>query len=101
MYQHNSRMIAVASYLTWVGWIVAVVLHNRGNGYEAQHINQALIINIVSVLGGIAAAVPLVGHTLSAIAGAAVLVFWIMGIYRAIQWRSDPLPFIGDLTLMY
>ena len=101
MLQTNSRMIAVISYLTWIGWIAAVVLHNRGNGYEAQHINQALIINILSVLSGIVAVVPLLGHTLSAIAGAAVLVFTIMGIYRAVQWRNDPLPFIGDLRLMY
>ena len=101
MLQTNSRIIAVISYLTWIGWIAAVVLHNRGNGYEAQHINQALIINILSVLGGIAAALPLIGHTVSAIAGAAVLVFTIMGIYRAVQWRNDPLPFIGDLNLLY
>ena len=34
MYSHNPRLIAVISYITWIGWIAAVVLHNKGDRYE-------------------------------------------------------------------
>ena len=101
MYSHNPRLIAVISYITWIGWIAAVVLHNKGDRYEETHINQALVINILRIIGGLVIMVPALGHTLSGIVGAAVLVFWILGLYRAWNYRTDPIPYIGELHLMY
>ena len=100
MYNNNSRTVAVISYITWVGWIIAFVIRDRSDRFVAHHLNQALMINLLKIAGGLCAAVPHVGDNISAVVGIAAFVFIVMGIYRAAHWRTDPLPIIGELRLM-
>ena len=60
----------------------------------------ALVINLLKIAGGLCAALPGIGHSVSAVAGIAAFVFIVMGIYRAANYRTDPLPLIGELHLM-
>ena len=97
----RARRIAVLSYITWVGWIVAFLIRDKGDSFQTHHINQALMINLLKIAGGLCAALPGIGHSVSAVVGVAAFVFIVMGIYRAANWRTDPLPFIGEFHLMY
>lgn len=96
----NSKFAAVAAYITWIGFIIAVIVGDRTDGFVAHHLNQALVINILSILGGVLAALPLVGGVVGWVVSVAVLVFGIMGIYRAATGSAEPLPFIGDIHLI-
>ena len=58
------------------------------------------MINIASVLGGVLGVIPIIGNLAASIVSVAVLVFWIMGIYRAAIGSTEPLPFIGDIHLI-
>ncbi|MGX8773948.1 MAG: hypothetical protein ACSW8G_02695 [Bacillota bacterium] len=98
--ERRSRAIAVVSYITWIGWIIAFVLRDRNDDFTLHHLNQALVINLLKIAGGLCAAVPGIGHSVSAIAGIAAFIFIIMGIYRAANWRTDPLPLVGELHLI-
>ena len=100
MNPNNSRLAAVISYITWIGWIIAFLIRDRSDSFTAHHLNQALVINLLSIAGGICAALPRIGSFVSGVVGLAVLVFNIMGIIRAATWRTDPLPVIGDLHLI-
>lgn len=100
MYQNRSRTIAVVSYITWVGWIIAFLLRDRRDAFTAHHLNQALMINLLKIAGGLCVMLPRIGETVSSVVGVAALVLIIMGIYRAVNWRTDPLPVIGEFHLM-
>ena len=96
----NNKTAAIAAYITWIGFIIAICIGDRSDRYVAHHLNQALVLNIISVLGGVLGVIPLVGNLAASIVSVAVLVFWIMGIYRAATGSTEPLPFIGDIHLI-
>lgn len=96
----KNKTAAIAAYITWIGFIIAICIGDRSDRYVAHHLNQALVLNIISVLGGVLGVIPLVGNLAASIVSVAVLVFWIMGIYRAATGSTEPLPFIGDIHLI-
>ena len=100
MYQNNSRTVAVVSYITWIGWIIAFLIRDRRDAFAAHHLNQALMINLLKIAGGLCVMIPHNGEELSGIVGIAAFILIIMGIYRAVNWRTDPLPVIGEFTLL-
>lgn len=97
---NNRNVIALISYITWVGFLIALVMGDRSDRFIMHHMNQALIINIASVVGGALAVIPLVGGLATSIVSLAVFVFDIMGIVSAYRGSTDPLPFIGDIHLI-
>lgn len=100
MYQNNSRVLAVVSYITWIGGIIAFLIRDRRDAYVAHHLNQALLINLLKIAGGLCMMLPHIGEELSSVVGVAAFVLIIMGIYRAANWRTDPLPVIGEFRLL-
>lgn len=91
---------AVVAYLSWIGWIIAIVMRDPTDPFAAHHMNQALVLNIVSLLAGALNILPIIGNLASMIISVAMLVLWVMGIYRAATWDDRPLPIIGDIHLM-
>ncbi len=100
MYQKNSRTVAVVSYITWIGWIIAFLIRDRSDAFVAHHLNQALLINLLKIAGGLCVMLPRCGEALSSVVGVAAFVLIIIGIYRAANWRTDPLPVIGEIRLL-
>ena len=100
MYQKNSRTVAVVSYITWIGWIIAFLIRDRNDAFVAHHLNQALLINLLKIAGGLCVMLPRYGEALSSVVGVAAFVLIIIGIYRAANWRTDPLPVIGEIRLL-
>ena len=96
----NNKVAAVAAYITWIGFLIAIIVGERDNRYVSHHMNQALVINILSILGGVVGIVPILGSVAAWIASAAVSVFGIWGIYRAIIGSTEPLPVVGDFHLI-
>lgn len=88
------------SYFTWVGFLVALVIGDRTDSFTNHHLNQALVINILSIAGGVLSIIPLLGTMVAGIIDVVVVIFWIMGIYRAITWSMEPLPLLGDIHLI-
>ena len=97
---NNSRTVAVVSYITWIGWIIAFLIRDKADGFVAHHLNQALVINLLKIAGGLCATLPHVGHSISGVVGVAAFILIIMGIYRAVHWDSEPLPVVGEIHLM-
>lgn len=100
MYNTRSRNIAVVSYITWIGWIIAFVIRDRSDAFVAHHLNQALVINLLKIAGGLCVMLPRIGESLSSGIGICALILIVVGIYRAVNWRTDPLPVIGEFKLL-
>lgn len=97
---NRNKTAAIAGYITWIGFIIAICIGDRSDRYVAHHLNQALVLNIASLVGGVLGVIPLIGNIASSLVSLVVLVFWIIGIYRAAIGSTEPLPFIGDIHLI-
>ena len=97
---NRSNIAAVISYITWIGFFAALVMGDKSDSFTMQHINQALVLNLLGLIGGVLAVIPLLGWIASGLISIAVLVLDWMGVYRAATWNSEPLPFIGEIHLI-
>lgn len=103
----NSRTIGIVSYLTWIGWIVAIICGDRNDGFVRHHLNQALVLNIISAVCGVLArilgAIPvirLLSGVVFGIIGIVMLVLAIMGIISAANDDTKPLPVVGGIRII-
>lgn len=98
----EDRSVAILSYLTLIGFIVAVVLHsgNKKTALGAYHLRQALGLLITSIAAGICAAVvgwiPILGWLAVLAIWAGLLALWVLGLMAAINGQQKPLPVLGD-----
>ena len=97
----NKRtIIAVASYVTWIGFLIAMIMGGGTDRFVSHHMNQALVLNLASIVAGLLRVIPVVGGLAFDIISLVLLVLAIMGIYRAITGSTRPLPLIGDIHLI-
>lgn len=96
----QSRTIAIVSYITLLGWIIALIMRQseRPQSEIARfHLRQALGINLIAF------ALSSIQYFLSVlylgffggILGFAVFILWLMGLLAAIQGRFRYIPFVG------
>jgi uncharacterized membrane protein len=99
----DGKTIAIISYFTLIGWIIAFVMYSSNKSQLAIfHIRQSLALIIVGVLCYIIQLillfVPFIGWIISFLmifAGIGILVLWIMGLIAAINGEEKPVPVIG------
>ncbi|MFW5990589.1 MAG: hypothetical protein ACOCQX_00005 [Candidatus Nanoarchaeia archaeon] len=85
-------MVAILSYITIIGWIIALVLHQENKtSLGSFHLRQALLLMIA---GLVLTFIPIIGWLLNIV----VFVFWIMGLVYAIQKQEKEVPLIGGLA---
>jgi len=97
----QSRLISTVSYITLLGWIIALILRQNENPKSELalfHLRQAFGLMVLSFV------VSLIKITFSAISlgfignliGFAFIILWFIGIIGAIQSRFTKVPFIGS-----
>ncbi len=79
--------------MTWIGFIIAMVSDSKNSTFTKFHLNQALILNIASI---VCPFIPLVG----ALLGIAVFVFWIMALISAVNGEMKSLPLIENIKII-
>ncbi|MFW6450084.1 MAG: DUF4870 domain-containing protein [Nanoarchaeota archaeon] len=85
----KGHMVAILSYITIIGWIIALVLHQENKtSLGSFHLRQALLLMIV---GLVLTFIPIIGWLLNIV----VFVFWIIGLVYAIQGKEKEIPLIG------
>jgi len=92
----NGKTVAIVSYLTLIGWIIAFIMHsNNKTVLGAFHIRQMLglvilgiVISIVGRLTGIA--------ILAWILQLGIIALWAIGLIGAFQGEQKKIPLLGD-----
>ena len=97
---NNRNIFAAVSYITWIGFLITMVAADRSDRLIEHHLNQALVLNLASIVAGLLRVIPVVGGLAFDIISLVLLVLAIMGIYRAITGSTRPLPLIGDIHLI-
>lgn len=92
----DGKKIALLSYLTIIGLIVAFVMNNeKKNAFASYHIRQMLGLTVVGLASGFISIIPILGW----IAGLVIWVFlfinWISGLMNALNGRVKPMPILG------
>ncbi len=89
----NGQLIAIVSYLSLIGWIIAFVLYqNDKSELAVYHLRQSLGINIIGIIGWVIFWIPIIGW----LAAIFLFVLWIMGLISAAQGETKPVPLIGN-----
>lgn len=100
----NNRTLAIVSYITLIGWLIAYFQY-KGNNEKSPlvryHLGQSLGIIIISFVLGIAVGIvtsliPALGSILSLV-GIVPLALLVIGAITASKEESKPVPVVGNL----
>lgn len=100
----NSKTVALLSYITIIGWVIALVMNsNQKSSLGSYHLRQTIFLYIISIGIYIAQIVllfiPYIGWLISILlifAGIGLFVLWILGLISAINGEQKPMPVIGE-----
>ncbi len=99
----DGKSIAIISYLTIIGWIIAYVLHgNNKSKLGAFHLRQSLFLMLSGFIIAIAQTlflfIPILGWIVSMLLYFVLLglfVLWIIGLIAAINGEEKTAPLLG------
>jgi|SRR5690606_1928955 len=94
---NEGKNIAMISYITIIGLIIAFVMNNdKKNEFARFHIKQSLGLALTGLALGIIGMIPILGWIIY-ILGIFVLIYmWIIGLMNAINSKRIVVPFLGD-----
>ena len=95
----DGRMIAIISYITVVGLVIAIVLNNdKKNPFAFMHIRQSLGIWLIGLIIGLIAIIPFLGWLLFVVGSVLLFIMWIVGIINAVNSKMKPVPVFRGLV---
>lgn len=92
----DPKTISIISYITLIGWIIALVMNNPKQSLASFHIRQMAGILVFGIALSLLNYVPMMGGLLRSVGGILVFVMWILGIISAVQGEEKPIPIIGE-----
>ena len=94
---HEGKSIAIISYITWIGTIIAFIMNNdKRNSFAAFHIRQMIGLSIFSLVNGFIIALYINSMVSNAIS-LVLFVLWVIGFIGALQGEEKKIPLVGDL----
>ena len=99
----DQKTISWVSYITIIGWIIAIVSYNGSiekSSLARFHLRQSLglIITAVAIYFAMIIFSMMIGllGTLLSILNLGVLVLWIIGLISAVNGEEKPVPLVGE-----
>jgi uncharacterized membrane protein len=98
----EDKTVAVLSYLTLIGFIVAIVMHSsKKTQLGAFHLRQMMGIFLTVIAAVMCEVVllfiPILGWLCIFAIWVSVFVLWLMGLLAAIKGEMKPAPFLGPM----
>lgn len=92
----DGKMIAIISYLTVIGLIIAILLNNdKKNPFAFLHIRQSLGIWVAGLVLGLVALIPFLGWLIFIVGSILIFVMWVVGLFNAFNGKAKPVPVLG------
>jgi uncharacterized membrane protein len=97
----EDKTVAILSYLTLIGFIVAVVLHgNKKTALGSYHLRQALGLLVTAIacwaLNFMLAFIPFIGWITIMVIWIGLFALWLMGFIAAASGQRKPVPVLGE-----
>ncbi len=91
----DPKVVGILSYITFVGWIIALVLNNPKSEHGSFHVRQSLGIWLLIIVSGFVLIIPILGW-IAGLAGYVLgFVMWIMGLISAVNGEKKEVPVLG------
>lgn len=92
----ESKKIAIISYITIIGLVIAFVMNNEKKlPFASYNIRQSLGLAVTGLALGLIGLIPILGWVINIIGFFVLLYMWIMGLMNAINEKEKPVPFFG------
>jgi uncharacterized membrane protein len=92
----EGKKIAIISYITLIGTIIAYFMNNdKKNKFAAFHIRQMIGINLLYIVNYFV--VTRISGYASWIISILILILWVFGFAGAIQGQEKKAPVVGDM----
>lgn len=93
----NGKTIAILSYITLVGFIIALIMHSSNKtSLGAYHLRQMLLLVIIGVAVGFIAWIPIIGWLIWIVTFIGLAILWVFGLIAAANGEEKPMPLLGD-----
>ncbi len=94
---NEGKTIAIISYITFIGTIIAFIMNNdKKNSFAAFHIRQMIGLILLGIVINLIARVANLG-LISTVLGLVPLVFWVLGFIGVLQGEEKKVPLLGDM----
>jgi len=92
----DGKNIAIISYITLIGFVVAFVMNNeKKNAFASYHIKQSLGLGLTGMCLWVIGIIPILGWIISILGTFFIIFLWIMGLINAISEKEKPVPVLG------
>ncbi|MDY0781476.1 hypothetical protein [Tenacibaculum sp. IB213877] len=92
----EGKTIAIISYLTWIGTIVAYAMNSsKKNSFASFHIRQMIGLGILQIINAWVI-YGYVGGMTGGIISFVLFILWIIGFIGAIKGEEKKVPLLGD-----
>lgn len=93
----QDKTIAIISYLTLIGLIIAFIMNNdKKELFASFHIRQSLGLTLTSLALSLINIIPILGWIVSIVGFFVLLYMWIVGLLNAINGKYKTVPILGD-----
>lgn len=93
----DGKTIAIISYITVIGLIIAFVLNNeKKNRFASYHIRQSLGIALTGLLLSLINIIPILGWIVSIVGGVILFIMLIQGLLAALNGQEKPVFLLGE-----
>ena len=93
----EDKTVAILSYITIIGFIVAIVMHgNKKTKLGAYHLRQVLGIIVTGFCVGFVAIIPILGWLVAIVGMILLMLAWLMGLIAAATGQMKPAPVLGQ-----
>ena len=94
----DDKTVAILSYITIIGFIVAVVLHgNKKTALGTFHLRQALGLWLTAIVCWVVLMfIPVIGWVMTPFVMLGIFVLAVIGFIGAASGKMKPIPLLGD-----
>ena len=95
----DKKTTGIVAYITLIGFLIALIAGDKEGA--KFHLNQALVIWLVGLIGGVVCMfIPFVGGLLSTVLSVFTLICSVLGIISAVNGEEKELPLIGQIKIL-
>ena len=92
----EAKKIAVISYITIIGLIIAFVMNtDKKLPFAKYHIRQSLGLAATGLALGVVGIIPILGWIINILGIFVLFYLWIVGLINATNGKEKPVPFLG------
>lgn len=92
----TNNNIAIISYITIIGLIIAFVMNNdKKEPFASFHIRQSLGLCLTGFALGMVGMIPILGWLISIVGTFVLIYMWIMGLMAAVNGKESSVPLLG------